>query len=110
MITLAYNSVKAKKPHICNFCSGTIEPGTKYYRSSHVYDGSVYTWKSHIDCSKLTTELNMDGDEGITQDIFVEDVNNKYYELTKDNTIVDETSFKERLNYVITKTIKQHEH
>ena len=106
MITLRFNKVKARKEHVCNFCCERIERDDHYYNSAHMYDGSVYTWKSHENCSKLLTELEMDGDEGITQEGFWEDVKNKYNDLTVDDEVgLEEPNFKQMLDYVIIKTI-----
>lgn len=108
MITVSHDMVTARKSHVCNFCCGKIEPKSQYYRSFHVANGSPYTWKSHVDCARLVTELNMDGDEGITQEIFYEDVQYKYHELTKGKGELRE--FHDILKFVINKTLQTYEH
>ncbi len=104
MTTLRFDKRKANKGHVCNYCGEIIEKGEYYYNSAHEYEGSVYTWKSHENCSKLLNELGMDGDEGITQEIFVEYVDNAYYDLIRGKEQPTRViPFKERLEYVIDK-------
>tara|TARA_R110000772_G_C13310332_1_gene440564 strand:- start:5223 stop:5549 length:327 start_codon:yes stop_codon:yes gene_type:complete len=108
MITVRFKLVKARKEHVCNFCSEKVSVGEHYYNSGHIYEGKAYTWKSHENCSKLLTELNMDGEEGITQETFMEDVKNKYNDLMPEDIVLFRVpNFKEMLDYVIEKTIKR---
>ena len=107
MITVRHKLVKARKEHVCNYCSEKVSVGEHYYNSGHIYEGTAYTWKGHVNCSKLLTELNMEGDEGVDQDTFVEYVNNAYYDLIKGELVQARvTTFKERLDFVISKRIK----
>jgi hypothetical protein len=79
---------KARKKHYCNFCSGEIMIGQTYLRSTHVYDGDIYNWKSHKYCSQLADRLNMydecEFDEGLTSDGFMEIVNETYLNILID--------------------------
>ena len=104
MLTLRYDLLKANKEHVCNYCLEKINKGEHYYNSGHAYEGTVYTWKGHVNCSRLLTELNMDGDEGITQEIFWEDVKQEYYNLVSEEDDKKRT-FKEMLDYVINKVL-----
>ncbi|MBV1929149.1 MAG: hypothetical protein KUG81_06510 [Gammaproteobacteria bacterium] len=107
MVTLRYNKVKANKDHVCNFCAEAIKAKEHYYNSAHAYEGTVYTWKSHLDCSALLTELEMDGEEGITQDIFVDYVNYAYYDLIRGKEQPTKAmTFKNILDFVIEKRLK----
>lgn len=61
----------ARKQHRCDYCGGTIEKGEKYQNDTIVYDGDVYTWKSHLHCMALTSEMwDYKTDEGLSDDDF----------------------------------------
>ena len=49
----------ARKEHRCEFCGEVIHVGEKYNRQTNVYDGCIYDWVSHCDCSQLACELDM---------------------------------------------------
>lgn len=77
METLTYpKETKARKEHGCNFCSFKISEGEVYIKSTHVYDGQVYDWKTHKHCAEIANRLKMydDCDEGLTQDDFMETI------------------------------------
>lgn len=63
---------KARKRHICSLCGGYIEPGVEYERNTCVYDGTVYDWLMHRECSAVSTFLwdYADPDDGMTDDDF----------------------------------------
>ena len=67
MTVLRDKTPVARKEHRCNFCGGVISVGEKYNRQTNVYDGRVYDWVSHCECSELAYELDMydDCDEGL---------------------------------------------
>lgn len=44
-ITTTYR--RARIPHDCERCGGTIEPGTKYQRVVVKFDGDIVTVKQH---------------------------------------------------------------
>ena len=81
----------ARKEHRCNFCGGVISVGEKYNRQTNVYDGRVYDWVSHCECSKLAYELDMydDCDEGLDGDGFVDNLNQYVYDNHYDDKIDD---------------------
>lgn len=84
MKTLKYpTETKAIKDHVCSFCNLKIRKGETYKNSTHIYEGSIYDWKSHTNCNYLATRLNMfeDADEGVTQDMFMEYVGNAHDDL-----------------------------
>ncbi len=62
----------ARKEYKCMFCGCKIEVGERYQRDTLKYDGTIYDWVSHDDCSTLTGLLDMYGrcDEGIGKDDF----------------------------------------
>ena len=79
----------ARKEHRCNFCGGVISVGEKYNRQTNVYDGCVYDWVSHCECSKLACELDMfdDCDEGLDDDGFIDNLNQYVYDNHYDDKI-----------------------
>lgn len=58
---------KARKAHTCSYCNGTIKKGEIYEHSKLAYEGEIYEWKSHKDCSMVANELwefiDMTGDD-----------------------------------------------
>lgn len=81
----------ARKEHRCEFCGEVIHVGEKYNRQTNVYDGRIYDWVSHCDCSKLACELDMfdDCDEGLDGDGFVDNLNQYVYDNHYDDKIDD---------------------
>ena len=80
---------KARKPHVCEYCGFSIQPGELYQRDFINNSGEVYEWKSHADCYELTGDLKMmdHADEGITADLFYECVNDYYNQEVNDESI-----------------------
>lgn len=72
METLESRERKARKQHTCDFCGGTIKKGETYDWSKNINDGDLYEWKSHKQCSTISSELwaYIDPDEGMTGDDF----------------------------------------
>lgn len=110
METLKYpTKTKARKQHKCSYCNGVIDKNEIYNISSHKYDGTVYTWKSHIDCDLIAGKLNWFEycDEGLTMDDFIESAKNEWCKImsvhfndeyeSKDFKI---PSFKEQLDFI----------
>lgn len=66
--------LKAAKEHTCNYCGCEIPKGQRYYRDTLVYEGVLYEWKSHIECFKVASMLNMfdECDDGVSPDEFNE--------------------------------------
>ena len=87
--------IKSVKNHSCNFCGEVIEKGKDYIKSTHVYECHVYDWKTHEHCANIASRLNMyeDFDEGLTQEGFMEIVNEKHIEILI-NKIPDKDIFK----------------
>ena len=81
----------ARKEHRCDFCGEVISVGEKYNRQTNVYDGRVYDWVSHNECSKLACELDMydDCDEGLDGDGFIDRLNQYVYDNHYDDKIDD---------------------
>ena len=74
LTTLKESHPIARKEHICEFCGCKINKGQKYYRQTNIYDGCIYDWKGHEECSQIASELDMYGecdyDEGLTPECF----------------------------------------
>jgi len=84
MTTLQYpTETKARKEHQCNFCYDKIRVKEPYIRSTHVFDGEIYTWKTHTYCAKLADRLNMydDCEEGLGGEEFKEYVSDKHFKI-----------------------------
>ena len=62
---------KARKPHKCFYCGGTINVGEKYVHNVCKYD-DVYTVDEHEKCSFICSEIYdfCDPDEGMTEEDF----------------------------------------
>lgn len=117
MKTLTYpKETKAIKKHSCNFCSLRIQKGDTYIKSTHVYDGSVYDWKTHKHCAEIADRLKMydDCDEGLTQNDFLETIHFEHddlmikllpeKELQNYSEIIQQlrrVNFRDKLGYVI---------
>ena len=50
---------KARKPHECSLCLGPISPGETYSKTTYVYDGRVYDWRTCAAClaDKVSTAV-----------------------------------------------------
>jgi hypothetical protein len=120
--TITYpKETKAKKKHSCNFCLDKIKVEEIYIKSTHVFDGQIYDWKTHKNCSYIAKKLNMynDCDDGVTDDIFQETISEKHFDLLiskfPENEIKNYSDiiqqlryvrFKEKLGYVIRHYLK----
>lgn len=64
----------ARKEHKCEYCGGIIHVGEKYDRQTNVFDGHIYDWICHIECTQLACELDMfDGCyDGLDGDAFID--------------------------------------
>lgn len=91
VIVLKNSKPTARKEHKCMFCGGIIKVGEKYDRQTCVYEGSVYDWIAHCECSSLAHKLDMydDCDEGLNGEGFIENVNQYVYNNHYDNEIDD---------------------
>lgn len=69
--TICQKSRKARKQHTCNYCGNKIEVGQVYNHAVMKFD-DVYTWKAHLECIQIATELwgFIDPLEGMTEDDF----------------------------------------
>lgn len=75
MMTLRESTPVARKAHRCDWCYGEIKPGTKYNRSTNVYDDRLYDWVSCSGCAALCPAVwDWAGrpDEGVDEDSFAE--------------------------------------
>lgn len=83
METINFTTPKARKNHICDYCNDTIDKGEVYNSQTNRFEGDIYVWKAHINCSEIASLLNMhdECDDGVTADDFSEYINNEYSEL-----------------------------
>ena len=96
-MTTVSKYLKARKQHQCELCWGKILVGETYERQA-VFDGRAWTFKSHIDCSKLANKLFTSDNEGIGSDGFMEAVTEKWKSLSEwDGDKVSEPTFLESL-------------
>ena len=74
---------KSRKKHHCDFCGCEIKIGTSYVKDTNVFDGRIYTWKSHPECSAVGSFMFChdihDGD-GVTSDWFEDFVCRRLFE------------------------------
>jgi len=87
--------VKARKDHVCNYCGGIIKKGEKHTYGVFKFD-YIYQWRNHFKCGELVSTLKMEGDYGITEEIFYEDICDKFKEIWrgKDESYVKSKEFK----------------
>ncbi len=64
--TIRSSTLRARKPHVCDYCGHVIHRGDRYVRASNKFDGRVYTWKMHEYCGRLSATLwrYVDPDDG----------------------------------------------
>lgn len=92
----------ARKRHICEWCGGDIEPGSRYLCSAQVFDGDFLTLKAHMTCHTLVREYFSEQDcydEGMSSDDFMDLVRDEYFQNHPDTSII--TTPKERLAWVL---------
>jgi hypothetical protein len=55
----------ARKPHRCENCRQTIDPGERYCAERGIVEGAFLSWPSHIECrlDRLTYMVDSDIDE-----------------------------------------------
>lgn len=86
MTIVSDSKIKARKEHSCDYCNGLIKI-KETYRSVFISDDYAYTWKSHLSCDALVDKLNMidySNGEGISEELFVDTVINKFYNIQSD--------------------------
>lgn len=86
MTTLDSKQRVARKTHKCNFCGDSILKGQKYDWQKLVFDGVLYEWKSHLECSAIACELDMYSqcDDGVTEEDFREFIREEYQNIMSD--------------------------
>lgn len=89
METLTRSKPKANKEHKCSFCFQPIKKGHNYDKSTHKFDGEIYTWKSHFHCGELANKLRWfdDCDEGLSGEDFCECVRHEYQNIMSETQI-----------------------
>ncbi|WP_298546754.1 hypothetical protein [uncultured Parabacteroides sp.] len=82
----------SRKEHKCMFCGGTIKVGQKYDRQTNVYDGQIYDWITHEECSTIAHKLDMYDDcddNGLDDESFLECIKQYVYDNHYDDSIDD---------------------
>lgn len=63
--------VTAKKAHKCFYCGFEISKGEKYNYKTIADNGSVDTFKTHVECEQLCYELDLyQSEDGVSPDDF----------------------------------------
>lgn len=52
---------RARKPHVCRECKGTIQPGDTYEHFSSKQDGDIFTVKTCATCAEIRRSLYCEG-------------------------------------------------
>ena len=85
--TLSDSKPRAKKEHRCDWCGGIIKKGEIYHKSNLKCYGELYSWKNHVKCSWICSQLNMSHEgNGITDEDFMDYV----YEFLRDSMSEEE--------------------
>lgn len=108
MENLSNQKPKARKEHICDYCNGLINVGEVYDNQTNVYEGKIYSWKSHLSCQELASDLNWfdDFSEGLTESDFSDLVNQSFNDLQiilkQEENDLKKYSYLEKLDFVKT--------
>jgi len=82
----------ARKEHICMFCGGKIEKGQRYIRQT-LENEYIYDFICHKECQAVANDTDMyedcDPDEGLTEDMFCESIDQYIYDNHYDDEIDD---------------------
>ena len=95
MELISGKEVKARKEDHCDYCDQIITVGT-IYKKSIFKDKKAIAWRTHLECEKLATRLNLFKDGFCDQGIFYEGVLAAYNEISKENI-----NFREKLQIVL---------
>ena len=93
MDVLSSTTPKARKDHQCNYCEETIPEGQIYHNHICVQD-SIYQWKTHVNCQKLSNEFWrsfpewLDSSYGMTTEDFNECLNQAVSELENAEEVI----------------------
>lgn len=95
LTTLKESHPISRKEHICELCGGKINKGQKYHRQTNIYDGCIYDFISHEECSQIAFELDMydncDSEDGLSPDYF-KDILDDYIHQEHYNDFTDDTA------------------
>ena len=83
MDVISSKIVKARKRHKCELCLCNIEVGEKYNTQFNKQDGDTYTFKNHIHCQEIASELKMYDycDYGLNDEGFYESIKEEFIKL-----------------------------
>jgi len=92
ILNLRSTTPKARKNHKCMFCGDEIKVGERYERTTCVFEGILYDWVTHCECSEVASLLDMydgyDG-EGIDNNVFITCIDEYIYENHYDKELDD---------------------
>ena len=70
---------KRKQRKGCDFCGGEIHVGETYYKHVYAGEGTIWTWKSHLNCYHLAVKLDWFDEDGLNQNDFYDRVEDTFY-------------------------------
>ena len=66
MNVLSDGNVRARKKHVCDWCSETIKQGEVYWSCSYADGGEITTTRLHTEChAAMNRELGASGEQEI---------------------------------------------
>ena len=76
METIRTAIVKARRIHVCDYCSCEIPKGERYEVQTNECNGKLYTWRAHLHCKELCGKIwdYVEPDEGMSGDDFYDAV------------------------------------
>lgn len=112
MKTISTTERKARKQHMCNYCGLPIEIGETYELQVNINEGELYSWKSHLSCNDIASELDMydNCDDGLTGETFREYIQEEYRNImhTEFNEIYESKDFSYPEFYEQLEFVKKH--
>ena len=78
---ISFDKLIAKRKHRkgCDFCGDKIQIGETYYKQVCTGEGTIWTWKSHLNCYHLAQKLDWFDEDGLTQNGFYDHVDDTFY-------------------------------
>lgn len=69
--TISETIQAARKPHRCDHCGTTIDPGQQYERIRGVWEGTPSVFKSHLECRDCAHQMWRDRDYNYDEGILL---------------------------------------
>ena len=78
---ISFDKLTAKKKQRkgCDFCGGEIQIGETYNKHVYAGEGTIWTWKSHLNCYNLAVKLDWFDQDGLSQNDFYDHVDDTFY-------------------------------